>query len=115
MVANTGYTPSMTHFSCRVARYAKSRANQPEVDIIALLKEYAARSPGLKDAMGNDFARGHRQASGGIVPTELFEKLWNVMVDTNPGENVESEGSPRKKRKKEVSQKNTLEGWVKRG
>lgn len=112
MVANTGYTPGRTHFSCRVARCARAGA----VDIIALLRAYAARAPGLADAMGDDFARGHRQASGGIVPTGLFERLWGVMGDREAlGLGADGgEGSPRKKRKTEGGQKNTLEGWVKR-
>lgn len=109
MVANTGYTPGLTHFSCRIARCARG----PEVDIIALLKDYAAREPGLAKAMGDDFARGHKQASGGMVATEQFEKLWKVMSESVPSGEKNGE-SPRKKQKKEI-QKNTLEAWVKRG
>ena len=110
MVANTGYTPGLTNFSCRVARSARGS----DVSIIALLKDYAVRAPGLTEAMGHDFARGHKQASGGIVPTEQFERLWEVMVQSVPEASQNGE-SPRKKQKKEVTQKNTLEGWVKRG
>lgn len=110
MVANTGYTPGRTHFSCRVARTTRAPS---AVNIIALLKDYATRAPGLADEMGDDFARGHRQASGGIVATAQFERLWEVMVASVPevGQGAES---PRKKRKTDEVQKNTLEGWVKR-
>lgn len=116
MVANSGYTPGRTHFSCRVARCAHARSGEPDVDIISILKEYAARSPGLVEAMGSDFARGHKQASGGIVEVEQFEKLWSVMKESALVDKSEDsdEGSPRKKRKKEHIQKNTLENWVKR-
>lgn len=118
MVANSGYTPGLTNFSCRVARCAH-RSGEHDVDIISILKEYAARSPGLAEAMGGDFARGHRQASGGIVPAEQFEKLWSVMENSipanNPKDKDNGEGSPRKKRKKKYVRKNTLENWVKRG
>ncbi|KIP03310.1 hypothetical protein PHLGIDRAFT_111054 [Phlebiopsis gigantea 11061_1 CR5-6] len=114
MVANSGYTPGLVNFSCRIARCARGRANEPDIDIIALLKSYALREPGLSKAMGDDFARGHKQASGGIVRTEQFEKLWAVMAQSAP-ENGDEGGSPRKKRKKEHTQSNTLEGWVKRG
>jgi hypothetical protein len=111
MVANTGYTPGITHFSCRVARCAR-RSDVPPVDIIAMLKAYAMREPGLTEDMGQDFARGHKQASGGIVITEQFERLWTIMVESR----TEDSESPRKKRKihKIATQKNTLEGWVKR-
>ena len=117
MVANSGYNPGLTNFSCRVAQCARFRVASGELDvnIIELLKSYAARSPGLTEAMGEDFARGHKQASGGIVPTEMFEKLWSVMMESpaESGDEVAG-GSPRKKRKKEYAQKNTLESWVKR-
>ena len=32
--------------------------------------------------MGDDFARGHAQASGGIVKSEDFETLWGVIRDS---------------------------------
>ncbi|EKM51352.1 uncharacterized protein PHACADRAFT_213194 [Phanerochaete carnosa HHB-10118-sp] len=117
IVANTGYAPGLTHFSCRVARCASGgpgpAAAGAAVDVIALLKDYAARVPGFAEAVGNDFARGHTQASGGIVTTEQFERLWEVMVASAPKDEESGEKS-RKRRKKDSVQKNTLEGWVKR-
>jgi len=53
------------------------------------------------------------QASGGIVLTEHFEKLWSAMLESGSSD----EGSPRKRRKIEkttATQKNTLDGWMKR-
>ena len=64
MCANDGYSPGMTNFACRVARSRKA-LHGPEgeggTDIIAVLKEYAARVDGLTEAMGSDFARGHKE------------------------------------------------------
>ncbi len=82
MCANDGYLPGMTHFSCRVAKCAKERmagstsaktglkrkvddceqeSGEKEVNIIAVLNEYASRESGLREAMGDNFARGHKQ------------------------------------------------------
>ncbi|KAJ3475324.1 hypothetical protein NLI96_g11911 [Meripilus lineatus] len=93
MCANDGYLTSevdfegelMTNFSCRIA---KSALEREEVNIIAMLTEYASRVPGLRDSMGDNFARGHKEASGGIVKTSDFEKLWRVMSDSEEGETL---------------------------
>ena len=94
MVANEGYLPNKVNFSCRVPRCAKSR--DPPVDIIQSLKDYAslklvkneddadASLPSeseipLLERLGDDFARGHVQASGGIVDVEQFEELMRLM------------------------------------
>lgn len=128
MCANDGYSPGMTNFACRIARAGggvatatvgeKRKADEDAAereaggtDIIAILKEYASRVPGLRESMGDDFARGHKQASGGIVRTVDFERLWEVMLHA---EGAEGE-RPTKKRKLAVTtQKNTLEGWLKK-
>ncbi|TCD63557.1 hypothetical protein EIP91_005228 [Steccherinum ochraceum] len=121
MCANDGYLPNMTNFSCRVARCAPARGGnastssdpQVPVNIIEVLIEYASRVPGLRESMGTNFARGHKEASGGIVRSEDFERLWSVMQESQTPQ--DDGGSPRKKRKKtESPQKNTLEGWVKK-
>ncbi|KAI8993799.1 hypothetical protein BD414DRAFT_513472 [Trametes punicea] len=128
MCANDGYITGMTNFACRVARAGAGAANagmkrkaqdgveedhNSETDIIAILNEYASRVPGLGEAMGDDFARGHKQASGGIVRTEDFERLWQAMRDS------QAEGASAEKKRKTASkaslkQKNTLEGWLKK-
>jgi len=127
MCANDGYLPDMTNFSCRVAKCARGRVRSStmktddeereeesaSVNIIEILVEYAEKVPGLRDAMGDNFARGHKEASGGIVLTEHFEKLWSAMLESGSSD----EGSPRKRRKIEkttATQKNTLDGWMKR-
>ncbi|KAI0762220.1 DHH phosphoesterase [Fomes fomentarius] len=114
MCANDGYSPGMTNFACRVSRMHKLRAGEGGTDIIAILTEYASRVPGLRNAMGDDFARGHKEAGGGVVKTEDFERLWDVMASSEREEG----GSPAKKRRIGVNggvtqQKNTLEGWLK--
>jgi hypothetical protein len=98
MCANEGYAEGKVNFSCRVAKCAKGR--EPEVDIIASLKGYASLAPAvggevdeggkeedvkrvkstsLLERVGEDFARGHVQASGGIVGKAEFEELMGLM------------------------------------
>ncbi|PCH32970.1 DHH phosphoesterase [Wolfiporia cocos MD-104 SS10] len=127
MCANSGYLPGVgvTNFACRVARCTLSRAKpktrvqsadvgEDGINIIEMLKGYAARVPGLQEAMGEDFARGHKQASGGIVRTEQFERLWAAMLAAEP--EVTEGKRPRKKLRAAEApvQKNTLEGWIKK-
>jgi hypothetical protein len=75
MVANEGYLPDKVNFSCRIAKCA--RANDPPVNIIESLREIAARSedPDFLGRLGENFARGHKEASGGIVSKEAFEEF----------------------------------------
>jgi hypothetical protein len=83
------------------------------ISIPAILESYASLVPGLRQEMGDDYARGHAHASGGIVRTELFERLWGAMcAKPAPGEG-EERGTSLKKNTK-AKQKNTLEGWVKK-
>ena len=107
LVANEGYLPGLVNFSCRIAREA--RVKDPPVNIIEILKEYARNAEdGLLERLGESFARGHKEASGGIVPKDAFEDLMKAM---RVGEKPEKKEiiSP----KKEVKvQKNTLMGWV---
>lgn len=79
MVANEGYLPGMVNFSCRVPRVA--RAREPPVNIIEVLKGIADRAPDetLRSRLGESFARGHKEASGGIVPVREFEELMAIM------------------------------------
>jgi hypothetical protein len=127
LVANEGYLPGRVNFSCRVARCA--RAREPQVNIIESLKSYAslpevryeegkeesdpaggaeaARLP-LLERLGHDFARGHVQASGGIVEVGEFEELMRRMqvgVKKDPGDKT----SPTKAKKAiDSAQSNTL-------
>ena len=109
MVANYGYLDGMVNFSCRIARVARSR--DPPVNIIESLKAAADLSTdGLKDRMGESFARGHKEASGGIVPREAFEELMALLrVGEKPEKNSDDERAKKKPKTVEKSpQKNTL-------
>ncbi|RSM12025.1 hypothetical protein CDV31_006475 [Fusarium ambrosium] len=79
MVANDGYLPGMVNFSCRVPKCARGR--DPPVNIIGILREAAdgAADPSLRERLGESFARGHKEASGGKVPKAEFEELMEVL------------------------------------
>lgn len=78
LVANSGYRPGYVNFSCRIARCARSR--EPPVNIIASLKAAADLDTGdLVERMGENFARGHKEASGGIIPVAEFEELMALI------------------------------------
>lgn len=86
MCANDGYLPGMTNFSCRVAKCAKERLKTlgnesvaagkkrgmvglegdaggvgEQINIIAILNQYAVQESGLRESMGDNFARGHKE------------------------------------------------------
>lgn len=113
MVANYGYLEGMVNFSCRIARTARN--NDPPVNIIESLKAAADLSTdGLRDRMGESFARGHKEASGGIVPTDTFEELMKLLRIGEKAEKTESEEEREKDKRKKAKtvekspQKNTL-------
>ena len=105
MVANSGHLPGMVNFSCRIAKCARNR--DPPVNIIESLKAVANLSTtDLAGRVGDDFARGHKEASGGIIPTVEFEELMQLMEvgvkpDPVPGEE-------NRKKAAKVEQKNNL-------
>lgn len=152
MVANEGYLDNKVNFSCRIPRCARNR--KTPVNIIESLKAYASlpdlnvaaengnaaqegpgreaeaeaeeAEPTLLQRMGERFARGHVQASGGIVAPEDFEELMRRMEvgvkkkkekkkeeeaeEEEEEEASSSRGSPSKTKKREIdaTQKNTL-------
>ena len=131
MVANEGYLEGKVNFSCRIPRCARSR--DPPVSIIEHLRYYAsltepetdgsevaetgsqeARKP-LLERVGDDFARGHVQASGGIVDVAHFEELMRLMkVGEKLPKQAGESGSPAKQKKKpgiDSGQRNTLMGY----
>ncbi|KAI0593472.1 DHH family protein [Biscogniauxia sp. FL1348] len=79
LVANEGYIPGMVNFSCRIPRCAKTR--DPPVNLLQVLRDVVdrAESPTLRERVGESFARGHKEASGGIVPKAEFEELMDVL------------------------------------
>ena len=110
MVANSGYRPGYVNFSCRIARSARSR--DPPVNIIASLKAAAAAlddTGDLLDRMGESFARGHKEASGGIIPAAEFEELMALMrIGEKPDVKSEDGMSKAKAKAKASPQKNNL-------
>ena len=112
MVANSGYIPGMVNFSCRIARCARNR--DPPVNIISSLKAVAdLDTTDLVKRLGESFARGHKEASGGIVPAAEFEELMALMKvgekpDPTPGEAA-------KVKKNTTPQKNNLMNYFAKG
>lgn len=106
MVANDGYLDGKVNFSCRIAKSAQAWEHPPNV--ITLLKEYAdsAEDEELREKLGENFARGHKEASGGIVDKDAFEQLIRVMRvgEKAPGE----EGRKQPRKSNGASQSNTL-------
>lgn len=82
MAANEGYLEGKVNFSCRVAKCARQRSGgRGEVNIIELLNDIVERAedPSLRERLGESFARGHKEASGGVVPTREFEEMMALM------------------------------------
>ncbi len=107
MVANTGYSPGLVNFSCRIARCARGR--DPPVNIISSLKAVAdLDTTDLVQRLGESFARGHKEASGGIVPVDEFEELMALMKVGEKPDPVEGGDSKKPKKGKTTPQKNNL-------
>lgn len=111
--ANSGYLPGMVNFSCRIARCARSR--EPPVNIIESLKAAADLSTdGLRERLGESFARGHKEASGGVVPVEAFEELMKLLKVGEKAEKKEDDNQPKTKKMKTVEkspQKNKIASY----
>jgi len=70
-VANRGYVRGEVSFSVRRTAYA----THSSVDLIALLKGYANGLPGeVRKEMGKDFVRWSKEAVGGSLKTEIWDK-----------------------------------------
>lgn len=111
MVANYGYLPGKVNFSCRVARCALAR--YPPVNIIESLKAVAnLDTTDLVERLGDNFARGHKEASGGIVNTAEFEELCALMKVGEKAQKSEQDASVEKVKKS--PQKNTLSNYFKK-
>ncbi|KIW18493.1 hypothetical protein PV08_02781 [Exophiala spinifera] len=114
--ANSGYLPGVVNFSCRIARSARSR--DPPVNIIESLKAAADLSTdGLRDRLGESFARGHKEASGGVVPVAAFEELMQLLRIGEKPEKKDGGEDPKPKKLKTVEkspQKNTLGNYFRK-
>jgi hypothetical protein len=111
MVANHGYLPGKVNFSCRIARCARGR--DPPVNIIESLKAVAnLDTTDLVHRLGENFARGHKEASGGIVNAAEFEELCQLMkIGEKPDR---GEGETLKRKVEKAPQKNTLNNYFKK-
>lgn len=76
-VANRGYAPDKVHLSCRLVK--SRRSEEPPVNLIALLNEYLARDADLAKTIGPDFAHGHKEAAGGHMSPEQWDRLVAAM------------------------------------
>ena len=67
----------------------------------------------LLQRLGDDFARGHVQASGGIVDVDEFEELMRLMkIGVKSEKKDDDKKSPAKKKAGiDPGQKNTLAGY----
>lgn len=114
MCANDGYNEGLVNFSCRIAQVAKRRGE--EVNIIDVLNSYADRDAEWKkkvmEAVGGNAFNGHPQASGGIFPTEHWEKLMELMelmeIGVPPDNSARANGGGQRKNSKPVQKNNLL-------
>ena len=111
LVANDGYLPGVVNFSCRIPRCA--RARDPPVNIIEILLGVAngAVDTTLRERLGDSFARGHKEASGGIVPTAEFEEFMDLL---DIGKKPPTTETPKRTQKNAASQGNTLMNYFKK-
>lgn len=91
MCANTGFNPdpNKVSFSCRIASNLRALPDGERPDLIALLNEYGDAIEGFRERVGGDYARGHKEATGGIIPKSEFALLLKEM-------GVPEDGTPRK-------------------
>jgi hypothetical protein len=108
MCANEGYLPDKVNFSCRVAKIARAREGTEKVDIIKKLESIVGDDTDLRKRLGESFARGHKEASGGIVGKgewEEFKKLMGI------GEAERKKAEEKEAKEKRPVQKNTLANY----
>jgi hypothetical protein len=107
MCANEGYLPDKVNFSCRVAKVARAREGGEKVDIIRKLESIVADDKDLRARLGESFARGHKEASGGIVGKQEWEEFKKLM---GVGEETKKKTETSLKKEK-PAQKNTLTNY----
>lgn len=90
--------------------------------MIAFLRSLApqceALAPGWSTRVGEDWARGHREATGGIVRREEFDVLMaacqvGVRADSNAGSQSQRKSAGSGKKVIDPGQKTTLDGFFK--
>lgn len=109
MCANEGYLPDKVNFSCRIAKVARGREGAEKVDIIKTLEGIVAVDKNLRVRLGESFARGHKEASGGIVGKTEWDELKVLMgLDDSMTKKKKLEATAKKER---AGQKNTLANY----
>jgi hypothetical protein len=114
MCANEGYLPDLVNFSCRVAKCARARDGEDKVDIIKKLESIVEGNAELRARLGESFARGHKEASGGIVGRAEWEEFKGLMGIGEVERRKREDKEKREKEKKGV-QKNTLANYFSTG
>ena len=112
--ANEGYLPDQVNFSGRIARVARGREGDEKVDIIKRLEQLVEDHPDLRERLGQSFARGHKEASGGIVGKKEWDELKTIMgLDDSKTKKkkLEKENGTTATTKKLPAQKNTLANY----
>ena len=104
MCANEGYIPGKVNFSCRIAKVARAREGEEKVNIIGKLEDIVKGDTELRTRLGESFARGHKEASGGIIGKQEWEEFKMLM-----GEGGRSKSKENGKNK--PVQKNTLANY----
>lgn len=95
-----------------IARCARGR--DPPVNIIESLKAVAdLDTTDLVKRLGDSFARGHKEASGGIVNTPEFEEFCGLMKVGEKPDKVEDKMLQTKTSEK-LTQKNTLNNYFRK-
>ncbi|UPX18566.1 uncharacterized protein EKO05_0008861 [Ascochyta rabiei] len=114
MCANEGYLPDKVNFSCRIAKVARGREGDEKVNIIKRLEGIVEGHPELRERLGESFARGHKEASGGIVGKKEWDELKVFMgLDDSKTKKkkLEKENGTATTTKKMPAQKNTLANY----
>ncbi|USP80563.1 glycoside hydrolase family 85 protein [Curvularia clavata] len=106
MCANEGYLPDKVNFSCRVAKCARAKEGEEKVDIIKKLENIVAEDRDLRARLGESFARGHKEASGGIVGKQEWEEFKKLMGVGDRAKKTEPAAT-----KVKPTQKNTLANY----
>ncbi|KAF1918166.1 hypothetical protein BDU57DRAFT_514769 [Ampelomyces quisqualis] len=112
MCANEGYLPDKVNFSCRIARIAKAREGAEKVDIIKKLESIVEGESDLRKRLGESFARGHKEASGGIVGKGEWEEFKKLMgIGEVEKKKAEEREAKKMEKDKKGGQKNTLANY----
>ncbi|KZT58728.1 DHH phosphoesterase [Calocera cornea HHB12733] len=118
MVVNTAYNPTgkYAHFSCRISAPLRKLPDGERPNLIELLQEYASRveDAGFMERNGDSFAKGHKEATGGLVYMDDFELLAEAMeIGVKP--DADPNATPKKSKSKakaiDPGQKNTLASY----